>query len=64
MSGAPTRAAYKVQMLELVSYDYEVEAATREEAEELVQEMHCDEGGAGRCAEVVFWQVCAREVQP
>lgn len=64
MSGAPTRAAYKVQMLELVSYDYEVEAATREEAEELVQEMHGDEGGAGRCAEVVFWQVCAREVQP
>lgn len=63
MSVSPTCNSYQVQMLELVSYDYRVEAATIEEAEELVQEMHGEDGGAGRCAEVVFWQVCAREVQ-
>jgi len=63
MSAAPTHKSYTVQLLELVSYDYRVEAATRGEAEELAEEMHAEEGGAGRFAEVVFWQISAREVK-
>jgi hypothetical protein len=63
MTPTPSPRTYSVQMLELVSYYYSVEAASQREAEELVEALHAEEGGAGRSAEVEFWQVCGREVQ-
>jgi hypothetical protein len=62
MTSGNKLTAYSVQMLELVSYTYEVEAASQQEAEDSVEAMHAEEGGAGRFSEVVFWQICAREV--
>jgi hypothetical protein len=63
MTGGNKLTAYSVQMLELVSFTYEVEAASQQEAEDIVEAMHAEEGGAGRFSEVVFWQICAREMQ-
>lgn len=63
MTPTPSTRTYSVQMLELVSYFYSVEAASQYEAEELAEELHAEEGGAGRSAEVVFWQVFGREVR-
>lgn len=54
------KRTFTVQMLELVSTEYEVEATSPSAAEAMVEELHADPDTRSNNVEIGYWQMLAR----